>query len=198
MAMKTEGSNTTRNTPVQREIKDQSRDENQDPITGAPGSHPVGTGVGAAAAGAAGAAVGSIVPGIGTAIGGAVGAVVGAVAGGYAGKAVAEKINPTDEHAYWRQEYRNRDYYKADYDYDSDYSPVYTSAIDAYNTNPGRGFEESENDLRQGWENRRGKSRLDWDRAKSAMRDVYQHSRDKDRAVDSGPATQTRDSYTTD
>src|SRR4051812_4529444 len=102
---------------VNRELK--PKDENRDPITDAPGSHPVGTGVGAAAAGAAGAIAGSVVPGIGTAIGGAVGAVVGAVAGGLAGKAVAESINPTDEHAYWRDEYRNRDYYKSDLDYDA-------------------------------------------------------------------------------
>ncbi len=92
-------------------------DRNPDAITGEPGSHPVGTGVGAAAAGAAGAAIGSVVPGIGTAIGGAVGAVVGAVAGGLAGKGVAEAVNPTEEDAYWRNEYRNRPYYQSGADY---------------------------------------------------------------------------------
>jgi hypothetical protein len=178
MATRSDDVGTNRSGPVHRELKDRTGDENPDAITGAPGSHPVGTGVGAAAAGAAGAAVGSVVPGIGTAIGGAVGAVVGAVAGGYAGKAVAEKINPTDEHAYWRQEYRNRDYYKPNYDYDADYSPAYTSAIDAYNTNPGRGFEETEPELRESWESRRGQSRLDWEGARSAMRDVYARTRE--------------------
>src|SRR3954451_24907539 len=95
--------------------KDVSRtdapDRNPDAITGAPGSHPVGTGIGAAAAGAAGAAIGSVVPGVGTVVGGAVGAVVGAVAGGLAGKGIAEAVNPTDEDAYWRDEYSRRPYY---------------------------------------------------------------------------------------
>ena len=40
------------------------RDENRDPITGAPGAHPVGTGIGAAAGGvAAGAAAGTVAAG---------------------------------------------------------------------------------------------------------------------------------------
>src|SRR5688500_6400685 len=104
--------------------RDTVKDDNRDPITGAPGSHPIGTGVGAAAAGAAGAASGSVVPGVGTAIGGAVGAVVGAVGGGLAGKAVAESINPTAEDAYWRENYKNRTYYESNYTYD-EYAPAY-------------------------------------------------------------------------
>lgn len=157
--------------PVTREPK--TKDENRDAITDAPGSHPIGTGLGAAAAGAAGAVAGSVVPGIGTILGGAVGAVVGAVAGGLAGKAVAESINPTDEHAYWRDEYRNRDYYKAGYDYDADYGPAYSSAIDAYNAEPTVPFDRNEPQLKQSWETRRGTSRLDWEGAKGVMRDVY-------------------------
>src|SRR5437764_15202417 len=104
------------------ETKD--RDANPDPITGAPGSHPVATGVGAAAAGAAGAAIGSVVPGVGTAIGGVVGAVVGAVGGGLAGKAVGEAVDPTGTDDYWRENYKTRDYVKADADY-NEYRPAY-------------------------------------------------------------------------
>ena len=60
----------------------ETRDENRDPITGAPGSHPVGTGLGAAAGGmAAGAAAGTVAGPVGTAVGAAVGAVVGGLAG---------------------------------------------------------------------------------------------------------------------
>src|SRR5438105_6879453 len=96
---------------------DAPKDSNPDAITGAPGSHPVGTGIGAAAAGAAGAAIGSAIPGVGTAVGGAIGTVVGAVAGGLAGKGVAEAVNPTEEDAYWRNEYTNRPYYQSGTEY---------------------------------------------------------------------------------
>jgi len=151
-------------------------DANADAITGAPGSHPVGTGIGAAAAGAAGAVLGSVVPGVGTAIGGAIGAVVGAVAGGYAGKAVAEAVNPTDEDAYWRQEHRNREYYDETLEYERDYAPAYRLGTDSYNQKPGRRWEEAERELEEAW-SRQNASKLDWDRAQLAMRDVYERDR---------------------
>lgn len=164
--------------PLPRDVdRKVEQDDNADPITGAPGSHPVGTGIGAAAAGAAGAAIGSAVPGVGTAIGGVVGAVVGAVAGGYAGKAVAEAVNPTDEDAYWRAEHRNRDYFKADEDYDRDYAPAYRSAIQSYNLAPTRPFNEVEPELQTRWQNERAESRLEWERARRAMKDVYERDR---------------------
>ena len=169
--------------PVQREIPAPAS-ENRDAITDTPGSHPIGTGLGAATAGAAGAIAGSVIPGIGTVIGGVVGTVVGAVAGGLAGKAVAESVNPTDEHAYWRETYRNRDYYRAGHDYDADYGPAYSSAIDAYNADPARPFEAVEGQLEQDWQQKRGASRLDWNAAKSAMRDVYHRTRGEDADTD--------------
>src|SRR5437868_6392595 len=87
--------------------KELAKDSNRDPITGAPGAHPVGTGLGAAAGGAAtGAAIGSVAGPAGT----AAGIVAGAVVGGLAGKGIAEKIDPTAEEAYWRENYRTRDY----------------------------------------------------------------------------------------
>src|SRR3954468_1688265 len=136
---------------------DAPKDSNPDAITGAPGSHPVGTGVGAAAAGAAGAAIGSVVPGVGTAIGGAVGAVVGAVAGGLAGKGVAEAINPTEEDAYWRNEYRNRPYYQAGADYDQ-YEPAYRHGYTAASQYQGRDWDDVESDLSSSWQQNRGRS----------------------------------------
>src|SRR5687767_11935979 len=96
-------------TTIEREEEKRTRakDANRDPITGAPGAHPVGTGLGAAAGGAAaGAAVGSVAGPVGT----AAGIVAGAVVGGLAGKGIAEKIDPTVEDAYWRENYRNRQY----------------------------------------------------------------------------------------
>ena len=93
---------------------------NEDPISGAPGSHPVGTGIGAALGGAtAGAAAGAA----GGPIGAVVGATVGAVVGGYGGKAVAESIDPTVETAYWRENYRTRSYYEPNLPFE-DYEPA--------------------------------------------------------------------------
>src|SRR6478735_5983071 len=111
------------------------RDRNEDPITGAPGSHPVGTGIGAAGAGAAATAIGAVVGGP---VGAAVGAVVGAVAGGLAGKGVAEQIDPTVEDAYWRDAHRNESYYDSTATYD-DYAPAYRTGYEGYGRYAGQG-----------------------------------------------------------
>src|SRR5688500_5160387 len=87
---------------------------NRDPLSGAPGAHPVGTGIGAAAGGmAAGAAAGTVAGPVGT----IAGAAVGAIAGGLAGKAVAEKIDPTVEDAYWQRAYTKEAYYEPGFNY---------------------------------------------------------------------------------
>src|ERR1700694_2583636 len=72
----------------------ESKIDNRDPLTDAPGSHPLGTGIGSAGGAAAGAASGGAVGGpAGVLVGGA----VGAVAGGVTGHAAAEAANPTTE-----------------------------------------------------------------------------------------------------
>jgi uncharacterized protein (TIGR02271 family) len=146
------------------------RDSNPDPITKAPGSHPVATGVGAAAAGAAGAAIGSVVPGIGTAIGGAVGAVVGAVGGGLAGKAVGEAIDPTETDAYWRENYKTRDYAKGATDYDK-YRPAYQYGATLAQECKTPNFDEKT--ARSGWASNPAAKTLDFDTAKGAIRDEF-------------------------
>lgn len=155
---------------IKRDADD--HDRNPDAITGAPGSHPIGTGLGAASAGAAGAAIGSVVPGVGTVVGGAVGAVVGAVAGGLAGKAVAEAVNPTEEDAYWRENYSNRPYAKGDYEYE-DFGPAYRTGYSARTRYPGKRYEDVETNLEREWNEAKGKSRLNWDKAKLAARDAW-------------------------
>ena len=157
-------SNTDRTRP-------ERTDANRDPITGAPGSHPIGTGVGAASAGAAGAIAGSVIPGVGTAVGGAIGAVVGAVAGGLAGKGVAESVNPTEEDAYWRENYKTRPY-AADATYD-EFAPAYRYGWESRNQYRGRRYDEVENDLERGWDKARGNSRLGWEKAKMATKDAW-------------------------
>jgi phage tail tape-measure protein len=145
------------------------KDANRDPITGAPGAHPVGTGIGAAAGGAAaGAAAGTVAGPAGTLAGAAVGAVVG----GLAGKAVAEKIDPTVEDAYWRDNYRSQPYYKSEYGYD-DYAPAYRTGYNARAQNPDRDFEDVESDMEASYNKTKGSSRLGWDRARLASRAAW-------------------------
>ena len=145
------------------------RDANRDPITGEPGSHPVGTGVGTAAGGmAAGAAAGAVAGPAGA----VAGAVIGGVAGGLAGKAVAEKIDPTREDEYWKDNYTRESYYDKSLDYE-DYSPAYRTGYMGRGQYGDRGFDDVEGDLRKDYENSRGRSKLSWDRAKFAARAAW-------------------------
>ena len=148
---------------------DYAKDENRDPITGAPGAHPVGTGLGAGGGGIAGAAAGGAVGGP---VGAIVGAAVGAVAGGLAGKGVAEMVDPTAEEAYWRNNYSSRPYVEADSAYD-DYAPAYKYGWESRARHTGRSFDEAENDLSAGWNNVKGSSKLGWERAKEAVKDAW-------------------------
>lgn len=161
-----------------------SKDMNPDPITGAPGSHPVGTGVGAAGAGAAGAAIGSMAGPVGT----VVGAVVGAVAGGYAGKGAAEMIDPTEEDAYWRENYKTRPYVQQGTDYNQ-IAPAYRYGVESHQRFAGRKFDEVEPNLRTDWERQHGSTTgLQWDKAKMAVRDSW----DRVAGRDAGTTGQTR------
>jgi hypothetical protein len=147
-----------------------NRDENRDPITGEPGSHPVGSGLGAFVGGAAtGAAAGAA----GGPIAAGVGAVVGGLAGAFAGHELAEHIDPTQEEAYWRDEYRRRNYYDADADYERDVAPAYRFGWEARSRYQDRAWNDVEPDLRRDWETHRGPSSLEWNRAQPATRDAW-------------------------
>lgn len=146
------------------------KDENRDPLSGAPGAHPVGVGVGAAAGGATGAALGMA----GGPVGVAVGAAIGAVAGGLAGKGVAEAVDPTAEEAYWNDRFQAEPYYERDLTY-NDYGPAYRTGFTGY-TNyglNGRDFDSAQADLQRDYEKERGSSRLDWEKAKAASRAAW-------------------------
>jgi len=128
---------------------------------------------------AAGAAAGSVAGPAGTVIG----AAVGAVAGGLAGKGIAEKVDPTIEEAYWRENYTSRPYISKDYTFD-DYGPAYRYGVDAYSRYPGKKFDAIESELDRDWQRAKGKSRLAWDNAKHATRDGFQRVSDAvERAV---------------
>lgn len=160
---------------IEAERMDVAPDANRDPITDAPGSHPIGVGVGAAAAGAAGAAMGSVVGPVGTAVGAAIGAVVG----GLAGKGVAEAVNPTEEDAYWRDNYSNRPYYSSNYDYESDYGPAYRYGWESRSRHGNKKWGEVESHLSRDWDRVKGESKLSWDKAKHATRDAWDRVEDK-------------------
>ena len=142
---------------------------NRDPITGTPGAHPVGTGVGAAGGAAAGAAIGAL----GGPVGAVIGGVAGAIAGGLAGKGVAEKIDPTVEDGYWKDNYSKRSYADKNVSYDH-YRPAYRVGYEGYARYPGKKYEDVESDLRRDYEKSRGNSKLAWDRAEPATRDAWE------------------------
>ena len=154
---------------LNRQLKD-DKSRNPDPITGAPGSHPVGTGIGAAVGGAAtGAAVGTVAGPAGTVVGAAIGAVVG----GLAGKGIAEKIDPTREDAYWRENHTRQTFAK-NRPYD-DFAPAYRVGYEGFGEYgyAGKSFDESEAELRRryeaqnptlAWPEARPATRAAWDR----------------------------------
>ncbi len=148
----------------------ESRDLNRDPITGAAGSHPVGVGVGGIAGGAAaGALAGTFFGPIGT----LVGATVGVIAGAAAGKGVAERIDPTGETEYWREEYKSRPYVDGSRDFDREYAAAYGYGLQARENHAGRTWDDTEAELEREWEKSRGTSTLAWNEAREAVRDSW-------------------------
>lgn len=154
-----------------------SNPENRDPISGAKGSHPVGVGLGAAAGGAAGiggavaigAAAGSAAGPVGT----AAGAVAGAVVGAFAGKGIAEKMNPTHEEAYWRENHA-RQPYAGEWGYD-EFSHAYRLGYEGYGKygKDGR-FDDYSDEFRDEFERNRGDSKLTWEDAQLASRAAWE------------------------
>ena len=124
---------------------------NEDPLTGASGSHPVGVALGATGGAAAGAAVGAV----GGPVGVAVGAAVGGVAGGLAGKGAAETVNPTAEDAYWREHYRDRPYVREGHEYEY-YQPAYRFGWESFSQFGHRSFDELDEGFARDWDERRG------------------------------------------
>ena len=150
------------------ETSGRGTDANRDPITKAPGAHPVGTGVGAAGGATAGAAIGAVAGPVGA----AVGLVAGAVVGGLAGKGVAEKIDPTVEDGYWKDNYSKRSYADKNVSFDT-YQPAYRTGYEGYTRYPGKKYEQVEADLQRDYEKSNGTSNLSWDKAKHATRDAW-------------------------
>ena len=163
--------------PKSPDEKQAEHDANRDPLSGRAGAHPVGTGVGAAAGGvaagvAAGAAIGTVAGPVGTAVGAAVGAAAGAVGGGLAGKAIAERVDPTVEHGYWRSNYASRPYARVGMVYE-EYAPAYQYGWESQTHHLGKSFEQVESTLERDWHKAKGTSKLAWEHAKEAARDSW-------------------------
>lgn len=146
-----------------------TNDMNRDPITGAPGAHPVGVGLGGTGGAVAGAVIGSLLGPIGTLVGGAVGTIAGAAAG----KGAAERMDPTAEAAYWRNEYASRPYYDRAYQYE-DYAPAYVYGDELRATSGMNAWDE--NLAREGWDKAKAQSKLAWNKARDAVRDAFDRS----------------------
>lgn len=161
-----------------QEIKKSQHDAHRDPLSGTAGSHPVGTGVGAVTGGViggvgAGAAIGTVAGPIGTLAGAAAGAVIGGVAGGLAGKAIAEDVDPTVEHGFWRSTYAARPYIKKGSSYE-EYAPAYQFGWESRIHYRDRTFEEREPMMAREWPKHQGKSTLSWEHAKHAARESWE------------------------
>jgi hypothetical protein len=130
------------------------------------GEHHLAKGVGAGAGAATGAAIGAVAGPIGM----AAGAAIGGIAGGALGKGAGHLVNPTEEDAYWRNNFQNQAYYTPGYTYD-DYAPAYALG---YN-NAGRfpSYDSAETHMSDEWDRVRGNSRLSWDHAKLATRSAW-------------------------
>ena len=174
---------------LQTEAEKAQRDRNEDPVTGAPGSHPVASGVGAAAGALAGVGAGGVVGGP---VGAAVGAVVGGIIGGLGGKAAGEAIDPTEEEAYWQSNHASQPY-GAEGSYE-DYHHAYRAGYEGYARHAHRDvrFAEVESDIRSDYEQR--KAPLAWEKARPATLSAFSraYSRHASRAVadrTDGPGT---------
>lgn len=157
--------------------------ENRDPISNEPGAHPVGTGIGATGGALAGAAAGTLGGPIGVAVGG----VAGAVVGGLAGKTAAESVNPTDEEAWWRNNYTREPYYEAGRNY-NDYGPAYELGWNHRALHQDN-FDHAESRLATDWETQRRGSTLSWSQARAATRAAWDRVDGKLRASTSAIAT---------
>ena len=98
------------------------------------------------------------------------------VAGAAAGKGVAERIDPTGETEYWRDEHKRRDYVDKSRDFDRDYASAYGFGLQGRENLPGRTWADSEAKLQRDWDSARGTSTLGWDEARDAVRDSWERA----------------------
>lgn len=77
------------------------------------------------------------------------------------------------ENTYWKEHYSSRPYYDKSRDYNN-YEPAYRYGVDLYNQNPGVPYSSlNQEQLRNGWNNARDKSQMDWSDVQIATQDAY-------------------------
>lgn len=74
---------------------------------------------------------------------------------------------------YWRQQFRHEPYFADGDDYD-DYAAAYEAGYHARRQHPDQHFAALEAGLRHEWEANKGVSRLEWDRARPAVRRAWE------------------------
>lgn len=132
--------------------------------------HSIGSATGAVGGMATGAVAGSVVGPVGT----VVGAVAGGIVGAKAGDAIAEAVNPTEYERHFETTYRDAPNYAAGREW-SDYQPAYKYGYDTYGEYRGQNFDDIEGDLERKWQDTRSDSGLQWNEARSAVRDGWHH-----------------------
>ena len=74
----------------------------------------------------------------------------------------------------WRDQYKTRDYFDKNLDFERDYRPAYRYGTYLKHQNANRTWDTtSENEFSRGWDRVKGDSRLTWDRAKLAAKDAW-------------------------
>jgi hypothetical protein len=103
---------------------------------------------------------------------------MGQQSGGHAGgtsrggKADAVDVNPTDEEAYWRDNYQHEPYFQEGRTFD-DYGPAYRLGLAARADYSGN-FDQTESRLATHWDVRKESSSLSWNQAKLAARAAWE------------------------
>ena len=83
-------------------------------------------------------------------------------------------VNPTAEEAYWRNAYRNEPYYRTEFTYE-DYGPAYRVGYTGPVRRSGE-FETLEGELKNDFDQVRGRSRLRWEEAREATRAAWRRA----------------------
>jgi hypothetical protein len=90
-----------------------------------------------------------------------------------AGKSIAERVNPSLEEAYWRENYKREPYYERGYTFD-DYYPAYRTGWEGRIQYEGRSFDEVQRELERDYNRNRGGSQLAWNKNRHAARAAWE------------------------
>ncbi|MEK7952279.1 glycine zipper domain-containing protein [Luteolibacter soli] len=143
--------------------------QEEDGLRADPEGKDFGTTFGAAHGAIAGGVIGSLVGPGGT----VVGAMIGAGAGAAIGHVVGAGAN--NDESYWRKNLEHQPFYDRTYNYE-DFATALRLGAEGWRASEGRSFEESEDHLRERWEQTRGISRLKWEQAKLAARAAWEQT----------------------